>query len=74
MAITAVKRQRPVADVATLFGDIGESRFLSKKVAKWYKRLKYCLKQRPKTEETDRCHQKGVAAAIARILLKAMAH
>jgi hypothetical protein len=31
-----------VANVATLFGGIGESCFLSKKVAKWYKRLKDC--------------------------------
>jgi hypothetical protein len=31
-----------VADVATLFGGIGESCFLSKKVSKWYKRLKDC--------------------------------
>jgi hypothetical protein len=49
MAITAAKRQEvaahcytvlAVANVATLFGDVGESCFLSKKVAKWYKRLK----------------------------------
>jgi hypothetical protein len=31
-----------VADFATLFGDVVESCFLSKKVAKWYKRLKDC--------------------------------
>ncbi len=31
-----------VADVATPFGGVGESCFLSKKVAKWYKRLKDC--------------------------------
>jgi hypothetical protein len=52
MAITAAKRQEVAAfhhtvlaiaaDVATLFGGIGESCFLSKKVAKWYKRLKDC--------------------------------
>jgi hypothetical protein len=51
MAITAAKRQEvaalrhavlAVADVATLFGGVGESCFLSKKVAKWYKRLKDC--------------------------------
>jgi hypothetical protein len=29
-----------IADVATLFGGTGESCFLSKKVVKWYKRLK----------------------------------
>jgi hypothetical protein len=43
MAITAAKHQEvAVADVATLFGGVGESCFLSKKVAKWYKRLKDC--------------------------------
>ncbi len=31
-----------VTDFATLFGGVGESCFLSKKVAKWYKRLKDC--------------------------------
>jgi hypothetical protein len=48
MAITAVKRQEvashhytvlAVADVAMLFGGVGESCFLCKKVAKWYKIL-----------------------------------
>jgi hypothetical protein len=29
-----------IADFATLCGGVGESCFLSKKVAKWYKRLK----------------------------------
>jgi hypothetical protein len=47
MAITAAKRQEvavlrhavlAVANVATLFGGVEESCFLSKKVAKWYKR------------------------------------
>ncbi len=51
MAITAAKRQEvvvhcypvlAVADFATLCGAIGESCFLSKKVAKWYKRLTDC--------------------------------
>jgi hypothetical protein len=51
LAITAAKRQEvaahrytvlAVTDVATLFGGVGESCFLSKKVAKWYKRLKDC--------------------------------
>jgi hypothetical protein len=51
MAITAAKRQEEAArryavlavdDVATLFGGVGESCFLSKKLAKWYKRLKDC--------------------------------
>ena len=51
MAIIAAKRQKvaanryavlAVADFATLFGDVGESCSLSKKVAKWYKRLKDC--------------------------------
>jgi hypothetical protein len=51
MAITAAKRQEvaalchavlAIADVATLFGGVGESCFLSKKVAKWYKRFKDC--------------------------------
>ncbi len=51
MAITAVKRQAvaalryavlAVADFATPFGGVGESCSLSKKVAKWYKRLKDC--------------------------------
>ena len=51
MAITAAKRQAvavlpyavlDVADFATPFGGVGESCFLSKKVAKWYKRLKDC--------------------------------
>jgi hypothetical protein len=51
MAITAAKRQAvaalryavlAVADFAAPFGDVGESCFLSKKVAKWYKRLKDC--------------------------------
>jgi hypothetical protein len=51
MAITAAKRQAVVAlsyavlavvDFATPFGGVGESCFLSKKVAKWYKRLKDC--------------------------------
>jgi hypothetical protein len=32
--------------------------FLSKKDAKWYKRLKDYAKQRPKKEETGNCHQK----------------
>jgi hypothetical protein len=49
MAITAAKRQEVAAhryailasaDVATLFGGVGKSCFLSKKVAKWYKKLK----------------------------------
>jgi hypothetical protein len=49
MAITAAKRQAVAAlryavfafaDFATPFGGIVESCFLSKKVAKWYKRLK----------------------------------
>jgi hypothetical protein len=31
-----------VIDFATLFGGFGESCVLSKKVAKWYKRLKDC--------------------------------
>ncbi len=31
-----------VADVVMLFGSVGESFFLSEKVAKWYKRLKDC--------------------------------
>jgi hypothetical protein len=51
MAITAAIHQEvaalrhailAVADVATLFGGMGESCFLSKKVAKWYKKLKDC--------------------------------
>jgi hypothetical protein len=51
LAITAAKRQAvaalryailAVADFAMPFGDIGESCFLSKKVAKWSKRLKDC--------------------------------
>jgi hypothetical protein len=51
MAITAAKRQAvaalrhavlAVADFATPFGDVRESCFSSKKVAKWYKRLKDC--------------------------------
>jgi hypothetical protein len=52
MAITAAKRQAvatlryavlDVAYLATPFGDVSESCFLSKKVAKkWYKRLKDC--------------------------------
>jgi hypothetical protein len=51
MAITAAKCQEvavlryavlAVADVVMLFGGIRESCFLSKKVAKWYKRLKDC--------------------------------
>jgi hypothetical protein len=51
MALTVAKRQAvaalcynvlAVTDFATLFGGIGESCFLSKKVAKWYKRLKDC--------------------------------
>jgi hypothetical protein len=51
MATTAAKRHEvaalrhavlAVADVATLIGGVGESCFLSKKVAKWYKRLKDC--------------------------------
>ncbi len=50
-AITAAKRQEvaafrhavlAVTDVATLFGGVGESYFLSKRIAKWYKRLKDC--------------------------------
>jgi hypothetical protein len=49
--ITAAKHQKvaahrhailAVADVALLFGGVRESCFLSKKVAKWYKRLKDC--------------------------------
>jgi hypothetical protein len=31
-----------VADFEMLFGGVGESCFLSKKVAKWYQRLKDC--------------------------------
>jgi hypothetical protein len=51
MAITAAKCQEVVVirygvlaitDVSTLFGGIGESYFLSKKDAKWCKRLKDC--------------------------------
>ncbi len=50
LAITATKRQEvaslyavlAVADFAMLFGGIGESFFLSKKVAKRYERLKDC--------------------------------
>jgi hypothetical protein len=51
MAITAAKSQAvaalhytvlAVVDFATLFGGIGESCFLRKKVAKWYKRPKDC--------------------------------
>jgi hypothetical protein len=51
MAITAAKRQEvsafrhavlAVTDVARLFVGSGESCFLSKKVAKWNKRLKDC--------------------------------
>ncbi len=51
MAIIAAKRQKvaanryavlAVADFATPFEDVGESCSLSKKVAKWYKRLKDC--------------------------------
>jgi hypothetical protein len=51
MPITAAKCQEvavlryvvlALADIATLFGGLGESCFLSKKVAKWYKRLKDC--------------------------------
>jgi hypothetical protein len=51
MAIRAAKRQAvaairyavlAVADFATPFGGFGESCSLSKKVAKWYKRLKDC--------------------------------
>jgi hypothetical protein len=51
MAKTAAKRQAvtalryavlATADFATLFGGVGESCLLSKKVAKWYKRLKDC--------------------------------
>jgi hypothetical protein len=51
MAIRAAKRQAvaairyavlAVADFAMPFGVVGESFSLSKKVAKWYKRLKDC--------------------------------
>jgi hypothetical protein len=51
MALTSAKRQAvaalsyivlDVADFAMLFGGVGESCFLSKKVAKWCKRLKDC--------------------------------
>jgi hypothetical protein len=51
MAIIVAKRQKvaanryavlAVADFATPFGDVGESCSLSKKVAKWYKRLRDC--------------------------------
>jgi hypothetical protein len=53
MAITVAKRQAvpvaalryavlAIADFATPFGGIGEFCFLSKKVAKWYNRLKDC--------------------------------
>jgi hypothetical protein len=51
MTITAAKCQAvaalcyvvlAVADFATPFGAVGESCFLSKKVAKWYKRLIDC--------------------------------
>ncbi len=51
IAVTVAKRQEvaahryvvlDVADVAKLFGGVGESCFLSKKVAKWYNRLKDC--------------------------------
>jgi hypothetical protein len=51
MAITATKRQEvaalryavlAVADFATLSGGVGESCYLSTKVAKRYKRLKDC--------------------------------
>jgi hypothetical protein len=65
MVITAAKCQEVAAlrqavlaitDVATLFGGVGESCFLSKRIAKWYKRLKDCSMRRPKTEKTDRFH------------------
>jgi hypothetical protein len=51
MAIRAAKRQAvaairyavlAVADFATPFGGVAESCSLSKKVAKWYERLKDC--------------------------------
>jgi hypothetical protein len=51
MVLTAAKHQAvaalhymvlAIADFATLFGGVGESCFLSKKVAKWYKRPKDC--------------------------------
>ncbi len=51
MAIRAAKRQAvaairyavlAVADFAMPFGGVGEPCSLSKKVAKWYKRLKDC--------------------------------
>jgi hypothetical protein len=51
MAITVAKRQAvaalryvvlAVADFVTSFGGVIESCFLSKKVSKWYKRLKDC--------------------------------
>jgi hypothetical protein len=51
MAIRAAKRKAvaaicyavlAVADFAAPFGGVGESCSLSKKVAKWYKRLKDC--------------------------------
>jgi hypothetical protein len=51
MAIRAAKRQAvaviryavlAVADFATPFGGVGDSCSLSKKVSKWYKRLKDC--------------------------------
>ncbi len=51
MAIKAAKRQVvaalrytvfAIADFATPFGGVGKSCFLSKKVAKWYKKLKDC--------------------------------
>jgi acetate kinase len=51
MAITAAKRQEvaahcyavlAVTDFAMLCGGVGESCFLNKKVAKWYRRLTDC--------------------------------
>jgi hypothetical protein len=51
MVLTAAKRQAvaapryevlTVANFATLFGGVGESSFLSKKVAKFYKRHEDC--------------------------------
>jgi hypothetical protein len=83
MAITAAKRQevvvlRPtvlaVADVATLFGGVGESCFLNRKVAKWYKYLKTVKSGDPKPKKQTIATEKRVAAAIARIPLKAAAH
>ncbi len=60
-----------VADFVTLFWGVGESRFLSKKVANGIKELKTVKSGDPELKKQTVATEKHVAATIVRIPLKA---